>query len=86
MYSICVVAKGWVFVGKLQRDGDMYILEDGSVVRNWGTTHGLGQLANFGPLPATTLDPLPLTRFHESKLIFTIHCNQEKWENYMGKI
>lgn len=51
---IIVADRGWVFVGNCEDH------EDGSVtirnarnIRNWGTTRGLGELAN-GPLPNKT--------------------------------
>ena len=53
---IIVADRGWVFVGNCQDN------EDGSVtitnaknIRLWGTTNGLGELAN-GPTSATKAD------------------------------
>ena len=73
--KICVLERGWVMVGKLEKDGDEYHLIDGSVIRRWGTTEGLGELASKGPLPATKLDKIPLVKFNKSHLIFSISCD-----------
>lgn len=78
--KICVLEKGWIFVGTLEKDGDEYLLINGRNIRRWGTSEGLGELANKGPLPETKLDKVPLLRFHKNQLIFTLNCNEEKWK------
>lgn len=40
-------------------DPSIYTLDDVAVVRRWGTTKGLGQLAQEGPTVNTKLDPEP---------------------------
>lgn len=77
--KICVLEHGWVMVGQLEKDGDEYLLINGSVIRRWGTTQGLGELASKGPLPETRLDKIPLVRFNKSQLIFSISCDESKW-------
>jgi len=60
---IIVADRGWVFVGSCEDH------EDGSVtirnafnIRRWGTTKGLGELAN-GPIPdSTKYDPCGVVR------------------------
>ena len=78
--KICVLMSGWVLVGNLERDGDEYILTQGSIVRRWGTTEGLGELAMKGPLPETKLDKMPLVKFHKRQMIFSISCDESKWK------
>jgi hypothetical protein len=78
--KICVLDRGWVLVGQLEKDGEEYLLINGSVVRRWGTTAGIGELAMKGPLDGTILDPLPLTKFHKDQLIFMISCDESKWK------
>lgn len=80
--KICVLNRGWVMVGILEKDGDEYLLINARVIRRWGTTGGLAQLAIEGPLENTILEKPTLVRFHKSQLIFTISCNEEKWKNY----
>ena len=78
--KICVLNRGWILVGHLEKDGDEFILVNGSVIRRWGTTTGLGELAIKGPLPETILDKSPLIKFNKSQLIFTISCDETKWK------
>lgn len=56
---IIVVQAGWVLCG-LQTDEDKtdgVRLTNASVIRTWGTTRGLGQLAVEGKTSDTVLDP-----------------------------
>jgi len=75
-----VLDRGWVLVGQLEKDGDEYLLINGNVIRRWGTTEGLGELAIKGPLSETKLDKVPLVKFNKSQLIFTISCDESKWK------
>jgi hypothetical protein len=78
--KICILERGWVLVGNIEMNGDEYTLTDGHVIRRWGTTEGLGELAMKGPLPDTKLEKIPLVKFHKDQLIFTISCNESKWK------
>jgi hypothetical protein len=78
--KILVLNRSWNLVGDLEIDGDFYLLFNGNVIRRWGTSQGLGELAIKGPLPDTILDPLPLTKIHKDQLIFTINCEESKWK------
>ena len=78
--KICVLDKGWVLVGQLEKDGDEYLLINGYVIRRWGTTEGLGELAMKGPLPNTKLEKLPLVKFCKNQVIMILSCNEEKWK------
>ena len=78
--KIVVLDRGWVMVGQLEKDGDEYLLLNGHVIRRWGTTEGLGELAMKGPLPETKLEKIPLVKFHKNQLIFTISCDEAKWK------
>jgi hypothetical protein len=80
MKKICVLDKGWVFVGNLDKEGDEYFLTNSFVIRRWGTSDGLGELALKGPLPETKLEKTPLVRFHKNSLLFTISCEEDKWK------
>lgn len=78
--KICVLERGWVLVGQLEKDGDEYLLINGNVIRRWGTSEGLGELAMKGPLAETKLEKVPLVKFHKAQLIFTISCDESKWK------
>lgn len=76
---IVILQRGWVFVGKYSQTGDECTLEGAKVVRRWGTSKGLGELAVAGPLPDTVLDPAPTVRFHALTVIASIACEVSKW-------
>ena len=48
--QIVILNRGWVVVGNYYEKGDDCTLTDASVIRAWGTTKGLGELAENGPL------------------------------------
>jgi len=53
---IIVADRGWVFVGDCSdNDNGTVTIRNAKTIRRWGTTKGLGELAN-GPLPKTILD------------------------------
>lgn len=54
--KICVLQRGWVMIGRLERNGSECKLHDASVIRVWGTTKGLGEIALEGPKASTKLD------------------------------
>ena len=78
---IVVLQRGWVVVGRYSEDesGTYGFLDDASVVRYWGTTRGIGQLATEGPLSGTKLDRCPTVQFHALTVVLTIACEAEKW-------
>lgn len=81
---IVILQRGWVMVGKYSRDGDNCRLTNANVIRNWGTTKGLGELAADGPKKDTKLDPTNgLVEFHRLTEIATIVCNEAKWEKQL---
>lgn len=61
---IVIGNRGNIVVGDLTIDGDMGHLENASVIRRWGTSKGLGQLALEGKQPETELDPCGSFDFH----------------------
>lgn len=79
-WHIVILQRGWVMVGKLQKKGEYFKLLNGSVIRRWGTSSGLGQLAKEGKQSETVLEPTPETSFHELTMIGAIKCVAAKWE------
>ena len=78
--KIVILQRGWVMVGKFERNEKNCKLYNASVIRIWGTTQGLGQLANEGPLPDTILDPCHgVVEFDYLTMVASISCNEEKW-------
>ncbi len=54
--KIVILQRGWVMVGRLERNGSDCKLHNAAVVRKWGTTKGLGEIAQNGPTKDTVLD------------------------------
>lgn len=80
--SICVLHRGWVVVG-LMTPGEWVKLESAYVVRRWGTTKGLGELAIEGPTPNTILDAAPTMNIPVSAIINTIECDEKSWKKWI---
>lgn len=81
---ICVLQRGWVVVGKFTQRGSECRLTNASVVRTWGTTKGLGEIAQEGPTSKTVLDKTPDVVFHELVGVFQIICKADKWEKHLA--
>jgi hypothetical protein len=79
-WSIVVLDRGWVFVGKLSCDeSGGGILTDAANIRKWGTTRGLPEL-QAGPTSSTQLDKCSMpVRF--SSCILTLDANEDGWSN-----
>ena len=76
--EIIVIASGWVVVGRVVSDGEVVRLEDAKVVRRWGTSHGIGELAT-GPTPHTVLDPLGTVAVTASQILFRLAVAVTGW-------
>ena len=76
---IVVLQRGWVMVGRFSQDGEKCVLTNAYNVRRWGTSKGLGELAEEGPLTDTKLDKCPDVRFHELTVVLTVDCEVKKW-------
>ena len=77
--QIVILNRGWVIVGDYPEKGDECTLSDASVIRTWGTTKGLGELAENGPLTATKLDSCPNVHFHKMTMVARMDVNEQKW-------
>ena len=68
-------------IGRLERTGSDCKLHDASVIRVWGTTKGLGELAANGPTTYTKLDPCyGIVEFDYLTVVASISVNTEKWK------
>ena len=83
--KIVVLQRGWVMVGRLEREGSECKLHGASVIRNWGTTKGLGEIAGSGPTSATKIDATNgLVEFDYLTVVASIACNQSVWAKHVG--
>lgn len=76
---IVILQRGWVAVGYFSQEGTQCTLSRAAIIRVWGTTEGLGEIANGGPTNKTVLDRCPTLHFHELTVIATMDCEASKW-------
>ena len=79
--KIIILQRGWNMVGRFERNGSDCKLHNASVIRAWGTTRGLGEIASGGPTKNTELDPCNgMVEFDYLTVVATIACDETKWE------
>ncbi len=78
--QIVILNRGWCVVGEYSEKGDECTLVNASVIRVWGTTKGLGELAESGPLTNTKLDPCPNVHFHKMTMVARMDINEANWK------
>jgi hypothetical protein len=81
--KIVILQRGWVMVGQFERDGNDCKLHNASVIRSWGTTKGLGELALNGPIKdKTILDKCHgVVDFDYLTVVAYIGVKEESWKN-----
>ena len=78
---IVILQRGWVMVGNFERNGSDCKLHNASVIRKWGTSKGLGEIASDGPTSSTVLDKTNgLVEFDYLTVIATLSCEESKWQ------
>lgn len=81
--KIVVLQRGWIYVGRLSKDGNTCRLTNAYNIRTWGTTKGLPELVH-GPTPSTKLDKCEgVVEFDWLTVIHTITLNEEKWKGLL---
>lgn len=78
-WTIVILQRGWVVVGRLFEGEFENRLEDSSVIRRWGTSKGLGELALEGPKSETKLDKCGIVRYNPGAEVCRIDCKTENW-------
>ena len=82
--KIVILQRGWVMVGRFERNGSDCKLHDSHSVRRWGTSKGLGELANKGPLSETQLDKnYGVVEFDYLTVVASIVCLEDVWKNVL---
>ena len=81
--KIVILQRGWVFVGRYSEVGMDCKLEDSKCIRQWGTTKGLGELAENGPTDSTKLDKVNDVSFHELSVVALLDCNDKPWKKVL---
>lgn len=77
--KIAVLQRGNVVVGRFERSENDCTLRDASVIRIWGTTKGLGEIAAAGPTAKTILDQCGTVHFDYLTAVMLIDCDEAKW-------
>lgn len=81
---IVILQRGWIMVGRFERNGSDCKLHNAAVIRSWGTSKGLGEIANDGPTSNTKLDPTNgLVEFDYLTVVATISCVEKSWGKYL---
>lgn len=80
MIRIVILDKGFVAVGKVTEGEKWLTIENAFFVRRWGTTKGLGEIAEGGPTSSTVLDKTPTQRIPIHAVMNTIECDPKKWK------
>lgn len=72
--EIIVITNGFVLIGDVTVAESTYIVKEASVIRRWGTTKGLGQIALKGPTSTTVLDPCGTVEVEKHATLMRIQC------------
>ena len=77
--KIVVLQRGWVYIGRFERNGNDCKLHNAYCIRIWGTTKGLPELVN-GATTSTKLDKCDgVVEFDWLTVVHTITVNSSKW-------
>jgi len=77
--QIVVLQRGWVVVGDVEKTPEEVKISNCSVIRIWGTSNGLGEIAESGPTSKTKLDKCPDVIVHPLSVVLYMNVNEEKW-------
>lgn len=82
--KIVVLERGFVYVGRVNEEGDPVIVIHGarSIIR-WGTSQHLGELVG-GPRPETKLGAPCTVQCRISQVIHMIEVDQNGWEKHIN--
>ena len=70
--NIVILQRGWIAIGHLFQYSNKIEILNAAIIRNWGTTKGLGQLAMEGAQPNTKLDDCGKIEAHPLSVVLTI--------------
>ena len=79
--EIVILQRGWILVGDVAKVGDELVIYNSSVIRRWGTTDGLGQLAVAGRSPETVLDMTGTVTTHQLAVVARIDVQFKQGTN-----
>ena len=83
--KIMILQRGWVMVGRWSLKAEqLEQLDNAYVVRVWGTTKGLGEIALDGPTSSTKLDKVGHVEFNSLTVVAAISAEPSKWETVLA--
>ena len=78
--KIVILQRGWVYIGRFERNGNDCKLHNAYNIRVWGTSKGLPELVN-GATSKTVLDKCDgVVEFDWLTVVHTITCNKSAWK------
>lgn len=80
--QIVILQRGWVIIGRYHEEKDQFVCEDSKVIRVWGTTKGLGELALEGPKSNTKLDDCGTVRSLKTTIVARLDVDVDVWSKY----
>ena len=78
---IVILQRGHIAVGHVYTAADEVRIENAAIVRRWGTTNGLGELAKQGPLSETILDDCPTLHAHPLTVVGMMEVEANAWND-----
>lgn len=82
MIRIVILQRGFVVVGSVAREENEIVISRCSVIRQWGTTKGLGELRS-GPTRKTVLDPIGVWRVHPLGIVGQVDVDEATWSKVL---
>lgn len=77
--KIVVLQRGWIYIGRFERNGNDCKLHNAFNIRVWGTTKGLPELVH-GATASTKLDKCEgVVEFDWLTVVHTITVDKSKW-------
>jgi len=77
--KIVVLQRGWIYIGRFERNGNDCKLHNAYNIRSWGTTKGLPELVN-GATSSTKLDKCEgIVEFDWLTVVHTITVDSKSW-------
>lgn len=79
--QIVVLQRGWVAIGRFTQTKEQCHLTNAYIIRTWGTSKGLGELANEGQKTDTKLDKCADIHFHEMTVVLRMDVDESRWDS-----
>ena len=77
--QIVVLQRGWIVVGDISKTNEEVTIKNCSIIRVWGTSKGLGEIAESGATSKTVLDKSPDIIVHPLSVVLYMNVNMGKW-------